>query len=281
MKIVNGWLDEAIEIDYQQKSMSRLGYKPKYICLHGTAGGSSAENIANYFATSTVQASTHLIIGQDGHIVQGVSMNQAAWGNGVLTAGHASYLPDNVNPNLTSISIEHVKPSNDNSDVLTSIQVQKSFQVVQCICDTYGIPKRAGDGNGGVISHADIDPVNRARCPGPYPWDALWAYLKGGTTCMVPQGWKDDGKVLSFGGIPVDAGFRTYILSHPWDAANVPLGPAYGASPVQLHRPDLGAGTRQLFKFGLLWWTPKVGVVYEQQWGLELNAAYAAIPKKA
>jgi hypothetical protein len=185
-----------------------------------------------------------------------------------------------INQNLYTISIEHDKVHDDNSDVLTSVQAQKSFEVVQCICDAYGIPKRGGDASGGVISHADIDPISRARCPGDYPWSELWAYLKGGTTGTVPTGWKDDGKILSFGGIPIDSGFRSYILSHPWDAANTPVGPAYGASPVQLHRPDLGIGTRQLFKFGLLWWTQKTGVVYETQWGLELDAAYKAIPKK-
>jgi hypothetical protein len=280
MKIVDGWLDEAIEIDYLSKSMDRQGHKITHVCLHGTAGGSSAENIANYFATSNVDASAHFVIGQDGHIVQGVPLSLAAWGNGVLTNGHAGYLPDNVNPNLYTVSIEHVKPSTDNSDVLTSIQTQKSFELIACICNTYSIAKRGADASSGILSHADIDPVNRARCPGPYPWDALWAYLKGGgTTGTIPQGWKDDGKVLSFGGIPVDSGFRGYILSHQWDPANVPLGPAYGANPAQLHRPDLGIGTRQLFKFGLLWWTPKAGVVCESQWGLELDAAYKAIKK--
>jgi N-acetyl-anhydromuramyl-L-alanine amidase AmpD len=180
LKVVNGWVDEAIEIDYAQKSMSRSGYKPRYIVVHGTAGGSSAENIANYFATSDVQSSTHFIIGRDGHIVQGLSMDVAAWGNGTITAGHASYLPDNVNPNFYTISIEHVKPSTDNSDVLSSIQEDKSFRLIRCICDAYGIPKRAGDKNGGIIAHADIDPINRSRCPGPYPWERLWTFLKGG-----------------------------------------------------------------------------------------------------
>lgn len=97
----------------------------------------------------------------------------------------------------------------------------------------------------------------------------------------IPTGWKDDGKVLvAPNGVPVEAGFRTYILSNQWDPANVPLAPTYGAGPAQLHRPDLGVGTRQLFKWSLLWWTPKAGVICEQQWGLELDAAYKAIPKK-
>jgi hypothetical protein len=37
----------------------------------------------------------------------------------------------------------------------------------------------AADDNTGIASHADIDPVNRARCPGTYPWSELFAYLAG------------------------------------------------------------------------------------------------------
>lgn len=179
MKLVDGWLDVAVEIDYLNKSFSRQGHTPKYIVLHGTAGGTSAQAIGNYFATSDVQASSHFIIGTDGTIVQGVPCTLAAWGNGAFSDGHASYLDTSTNPNYYTISIEHCKPSTDNSDQLTPAQQQASFQLIQCLCETYTIPKRAGDASGGIIRHADIDPVNRSRCPGPYPFDGLWTYLKG------------------------------------------------------------------------------------------------------
>jgi hypothetical protein len=179
LKIVNGWIDTAVEIDYGAKSMSRNGWKPMYICLHGTAGGSSAQAIATYFRDSDVEASAHIVIGQDGTVVQGISMEVAAWGNGVFTAGHKSWLPD-ANPNYYTISIEHVKSATDNSNQLTDAQKRASFQVIDCICNAYGILRRAGDARGGLISHADIDPVNRSRCPGPYPWDELYKYLNSG-----------------------------------------------------------------------------------------------------
>lgn len=185
MRLVNGWLDVAVEIDYLNKSMPREGFVPTYIVLHGTAGGSSAQNIAHYFATSDVQASAHFIIGQDGIICQGCPTTLAAWGNGVLTAGHASYLPDTINPNYYTISIEHVKPSVDNSDQLTTQQQQASFELIDVLCRSYNIPRRAGDAHGGIIRHADIDPVNRARCPGPYPFDALWKFLSGGDKPVI------------------------------------------------------------------------------------------------
>jgi N-acetyl-anhydromuramyl-L-alanine amidase AmpD len=189
MKFDNaGWLDVAIEIDYIQKSMSRAGLKPTHIVLHATAGGSSAQNIANYFATGSEPASAHFVIGQDGTIVQGVNCNAAAWGNGIVDHPRIA-LPPGINPNLYTISIEHVKPSTDNSDQLTASQSQSSFLLVQALCDHYQIPKRAGDLFGGIISHADIDSISRARCPGPYPWNELWAFLKGGAT-LAPNKWQ-------------------------------------------------------------------------------------------
>jgi len=38
---------------------------------------------------------------------------------------------------------------------------------------------RLADASGGITGHFSTDPVNRSRCPGAYPWDQLWAFLKG------------------------------------------------------------------------------------------------------
>lgn len=179
----NGWLDAAQEIDYSANSMSRQGYGIKYLCLHGTAGGSSAQGIGTFFqgtVNSNNPVSSHIIIDQQGNIVQGIPLSLAAFGNGVITNGHAAWLPDpSINPNWYTASIEFVKSATDNSNALTAIQQQVGFEVIQCICDTYDIPKRAGDANGGIISHADIDPINRARCPGTLDWTALFNFLSG------------------------------------------------------------------------------------------------------
>lgn len=189
----NGWLDTAIEIDYTRKSESRAGHKLTHIILHGTAGGTSAQNIGNYFATSDVVASAHFIIGVDGAIVQGVPLSLAAWGNGPIsgtpanlgfrTAGDGvhrdSWWNASINPNWITCSIEHCKPHDDNSDALTPAQETASFALVKCICETYGVPKRFADALGGVTGHFSMDVVNRSRCPGPYNWEGLWTYLKG------------------------------------------------------------------------------------------------------
>lgn len=153
------------------------GNKTK-IVLHGTAGGTSAQNIANYFIStenSDNPVSTHYIIGQDGVIVQTVQEKDGAWGNGVVTNSAFS----GVNPNMYTISIEHVKQTQDNSDILTLMQANSSFMLIKDICRRWGL--HYSD----VISHADIDPINRSRCPGPYPWTNLQIILQGSTPVLT------------------------------------------------------------------------------------------------
>jgi N-acetylmuramoyl-L-alanine amidase len=278
LKIASGWVDTAIGIYYPNKSMSRNGYKPTHICLHGTAGGTSAQDIANYFLTSTVQASSHFIIGVDGTIVQGLSMDVAAWGNGILDQPRLPW-PVNINPNYYTISIEHCKASADNSDALTPAQQQSSFQLINVICDTYGIVKRTGDVQSGIVSHADFDSVSRARCPGTYPWNDLWSYLTGGLPMAgIPQGWKDDGTTLTApNGHKVVAGFRNYILNpiNTWRADDLPLEEEHAATPLEISNPSLGTGHVQHFNYSILEWTPTKGVflAYAGKEAMALRAA--------
>lgn len=180
----NGWLDVATEIDVTANSFTRQGQPLKYIVLHGTAGGTSAADVANYMK-STVggsnPVSTHFVIGTDGAIVQCVPVSLASWGNGELDAGHVTFIPaESINPNLYTISIEHCKPSSDNSDALTPEQETASFALVNCLCETYRIAKQPGNGDSGIMTHAQFAPINRARCPGTYPWGRLWAFLENG-----------------------------------------------------------------------------------------------------
>lgn len=167
---------------------ARAGFQPRYIILHGTAGGTSAAGIAEYFRSTqgTDRAvSAHYVIGTGGEVVQCVREADGAWANGVLTAGHAPFWPENINPNFISFSIEHCKPSPDNSDPLTPAQQSASFALIKELCDRWNIPAREADAQGGITGHFSIDPVNRSRCPGPYPWSDLWAFLKGEESSMT------------------------------------------------------------------------------------------------
>lgn len=248
--------------------VNRDGHKPLYIILHGTAGGTSAQGIANYFL-STVRTnnpvSSHYVIGTDGTVVQMVSESDGAWANGYLSTGHAAFWDATLagaNPNDITISIEHCKSSADNSDVLTNAQQAASFKLQYDICKRWGIPMRAANASGGITGHFSLDPINRANCPGPYPWNALWNYLQGGNTVSgVPTGWKDDGKTLTASnGVTCTLGFRDYVLKNSWDPQNIPLQGAQGLNPLELSNPSLGAGTQQIFRWIVLEWTSKQGV---------------------
>jgi hypothetical protein len=152
--------------------------KKSFIIVHGTAGGSSAEGIANYFKGTeggSEPVSSHYIVGQDGTVVQTVLEKDGSYANGVVNNANWT-----GNPNYYTISIEHVKPDDANATSLTPEQQRASFELIKDICERNGIGKHDADDSTGITSHASIDPVNRARCPGDYPWDTLWTYLQGG-----------------------------------------------------------------------------------------------------
>jgi N-acetyl-anhydromuramyl-L-alanine amidase AmpD len=182
---------------------SRDGVAPRWVIVHGTAGFTTAQDVGSYFGRAASQVSAHYVIGQDGSIVCCVDESNAAWGNGIIsgpagTGGdgvHHDAWWDNAplwggiaNPNPVTISIEHVKPHTDNSDTLTAAQQAASFALILDICKRQRIPMRAADRSGGITGHFSMDPVNRSRCPGPYPWSALWAYLKQGGN--MPNQWQ-------------------------------------------------------------------------------------------
>jgi len=159
--------------------------KKSFLILHGTAGGSSAQGIANFFKGTEGTdhpASTHYIVGQDGTVVQTVHEKDGAYGNGVVTSDNWS-----GNPNFYTISIEHVKSATDNSNQLTEAQKQASFKLVKDICQRNNIGMHDADDTTGITGHFAIDPVSRARCPGPYPWAELWDYLAGKKEEIMPK----------------------------------------------------------------------------------------------
>lgn len=173
---------------------NRDGHKPVYIVLHSTAGGSSAQAIAQYFQSTqgtSNPVSSHYVVGPDGVVVQCVKESDGAWaqgfvsgpsgtsGNGVGSGFHDSWWDSGINPNNISISIEHVKSATDNSNQLTPAQQQAGFKLIRDICQRHNIPMRKADASGGITGHYAIDPINRANCPGPFPWNDLFIFLAG------------------------------------------------------------------------------------------------------
>jgi N-acetyl-anhydromuramyl-L-alanine amidase AmpD len=247
--------------------------------VHKTASGGRAQDIANFFANDPAMASTHYVVGQDGTIVQCVLEKDGAGGNCCEKGNFASFLPVGQNLNTWTVSIEHVDPDPQNRTELTPAQKAASFNLIHDICVRHNIPMRRGDATGGIIGHADIDPVDRALCPNNYPWQELWNYLKGNTS-MVPTGWKDANNTLTApNGHRVVLGFRDYVLSHSWDTGNQPLEDEWHADPLEVSNPSLGAGQKQGFTWTTLEYTPARGVfeAWQSQEIIALRAQIAAL----
>ncbi len=274
------------------------GNSKRFVIIHGTASG--APQTAYQLATSGefnngTGASVHYIvdkgvIGSESSMVyQIVDENDAAWGNCCCTGSacapgtlpvpgagqcHDPWIDASLgcghNWNFDTISIENIKYANDNSDTLTPGQWSMLVKLVRDICLRNGIPmvKATSYDTGGVIGHFDLDPFNRARCPGTFDWDLFIKELNMG----VPTGWSDDGTALHnpANGFVVTQGFRQYVLNHPWDAGNVPLENVHAANPVEESNPKLGAGTVQVFRFDRLEWISSNNTVFRGWMGQEL-----------
>ncbi len=81
---------------------------------------------------------------------------------------------------------------------------------------------------------------------------------------MIPTGWHDDGRTLTApNGVGVVLGFRQFVLSHNWDAGNVPLAPEQGVQLLEASNPGLGGGDQQVFRWSMLGYTQQRGVFME------------------
>lgn len=255
------------------------GYTRKWLVLHKTAGFQTAQDVAAYFQNGSngLHVSSHYVIGLDGTVVQCVNEADGAGANGVLESGHDPWWDPSVNPNLVTFSIEHVDPTQDNSTPVPDAQKSASFALVKDICTRWNIPMRDADSAGGITGHFSIDPISRSRCPGNYPWDELWAYLKGVQHMPVPQGWHDDGtKLTAPNGHFLVKGFRDRVLNATsWDSGDQPLEEEQSVSQIELHNTPT-PGTRQILRDQMFVWTPTHGVAASAS-GMEIKACYDKI----
>ncbi len=172
---------------------------PRWLILHGTGSALShtPADEAAWFANPQSQVSAHYIVGRDGSIAQCVREADTAWSNGPISGAPGAGGPaagqhdpwwDSVpggNPNYATIAIEHVNDVN-NSTPLSPAQKAASFALIRDICTRNHIPMRAADAAGGITGHYSMDPLNRAYCPGAYPWTELWASLSSGQGTTSP-----------------------------------------------------------------------------------------------
>lgn len=152
-----------------------------------------------------------------------------------------------------------------------------------------------------TLANWQFTPAERPACPPPWSTYTYLQYTDKATSIpgisgavdadiylghdgsspssTIPAGWHDDGTTLAApNGVPVIRGFRSHILNAPsWDAGNLPQEAEYHTDQVLLHDTAVGAGQRQCFRDGILWYTDAKGVVWEPSLGLELDAAYKQI----
>lgn len=161
---------------------NRNGEKPKWIIIHGTAGSTTIEGLGNHFRTTEGTenpVSSHYGIGKDGRVGQYVAERAGAWSNGYIGPDADNWWASlGVNPNNVTISIECCKASRDNSDALTPAQQEVAFALIKEICDRQNILPVSAGPSGGITGHFSFDRTNRANCPGLFPWQELWDYLR-------------------------------------------------------------------------------------------------------
>jgi N-acetylmuramoyl-L-alanine amidase len=236
------------------------------IVIHKTGGDPTPERVLQTFLASAhdpVPAnrnrSVHYAVGQDGRIFQFVPEQLGAGGNGGVEPGFdrfwEPFLHTFGNLNLCTLSVEHCDPRKDNGSDLTPEQKAASFKLIAHLAQKFSIPLT------NIKTHASIDPINRARCPGNYPLDELLQFLQSGGLAMgVPAGWHDDGTTLTASnGQKVVLGFRKRVLDG-WDPNNVPLEGEHGQDPLEQFSPQAdNKGTQQTFLFSVLSFTPTRG----------------------
>jgi hypothetical protein len=107
-----------------------------------------------------------------------------------------------------------------------------------------------------------------------------FAPVQADPSLKIPDGWSDDGSTLTApnGGQAV-LGFRHYILTHAWDAADMPIGKEESVNPIEIgYTPADGdtKGARLICMYTELGYTPKRGV-YKISVGRELATALAQL----
>jgi len=185
-----GWCPFATQrpITLNNYDIGRSGQKVKAVVLHIAAG--SMAGVFPTFNDPNRLVSAHFCVGKDGTLEQYVSIDDTAyavgmryqdgnWYNprGILVRPSWKGLVPPLNPNLYTISIEH---EGQPEDQWTPQMYDANNRLLQWIAKqikiTY-VPHQT------LIGHFEIDPVDRANCPGPnVKWYQIAADANGAAT---------------------------------------------------------------------------------------------------
>ena len=158
---------EFIEIPKTNYRKGRTSV-PDLIVIHVTVG-SRASTISEF--KNPTGKSTHLLVDKKGNIVQFVSTNDTAYGNGIMDNPINSIVLSRgaKNPNNYSISIEH--EGSGKSD-LTTVQFNASVKIITFLCKKWAIPADRTH----IIMHREI--TEDKACPGLINVESLIHYVR-------------------------------------------------------------------------------------------------------
>lgn len=153
----------TIKANMTNVNYNSRGTNPRWIVVHNTANGTSAEGTAyantNYFKNVMRNASAHYFIDDGPTVWQCVGERDTAWHVGEAPSRNGCY-------NTNSIGIE-VCESADGT--FTENEIATLSWLVRDLMDRYGIPAER------VCRHHD---VTGKECPWYYSNDSRWAALK-------------------------------------------------------------------------------------------------------
>ncbi|TVQ72243.1 MAG: N-acetylmuramoyl-L-alanine amidase [Oceanospirillales bacterium] len=203
MKIKNHLLyhDNNDRVEWQEtpnKSGHLKEQKPRYIIMHYT-GGSNVQSAINTFKNRQAQASAHLIIGNDGRIVQMGRFHERCWHagrsewQGVRGLNSYSVGIELVNwgwlnggqgnwrswagtrvPDENVVQLKHKHDATQRGwESFSETQIEVTLNVVRALLHQYDLTPDC------IIGHDDISP-GRKQDPGPaFPFDRFRGLLEG------------------------------------------------------------------------------------------------------
>lgn len=134
----------------------RHGHQPIALVIHTMAG--SLAGCDSWFRNPASHVSAHFGVGLDGAIHQYVTLEDSAWGNGLLELGNHWPGTPGVNPNDQTVSIE-TEDLGRVAQPVTDAQYAAVLRVAQGVlreCPTIVT----------LVTHRVISPVSRSSCPG-------------------------------------------------------------------------------------------------------------------
>ena len=151
----------------------RGGQKMIAVVLHIAAG--NLEGVYQWFNNPASKVSAHFCVGKDGTIDQYVSVNDTAYANGLawqngewqnalgkkVTPTWQDIIPQ-INPNRYTVSIEH---EGFPQDTWTPAMHAANNRLLVWLAEQFElalVPQHS------LIGHGEINPLDKANCPGPH-----------------------------------------------------------------------------------------------------------------